>query len=193
MNRYENVLGALRSLPNDGMTDEAARRIDQVLRDEGLTSPAEFADFLLQLVEFERQQGRKKALTRADLWAVDERRAPNLEIRHRPPKIPFYHHGVQMEPKDISRFDGRPLHFIVVQEGVEARLIATDLFRDALYLSERREILSRVKAEVAALMNPLTTGGLGTDIPDTLEWAHRAMRGVRWQDRNIPRSTSGKR
>lgn len=35
-------------------------------------------------------------------------------------------------------------------------------------------------------------GGLGTDIPDTFEWAHRAMRGVRWQDKSIPKSTSRK-
>ena len=35
--------------------------------------------------------------------------------------MPFYYQGVQMEPTDISRFDGTPLHFIVVQEGVEAR------------------------------------------------------------------------
>lgn len=45
-------------------------------------------------------------------------------IVHRPPKLPFYVNGVEYEPADIARFNGRALHTVVSGRGRSPELIA---------------------------------------------------------------------
>ena len=47
-------------------------------------------------------------------------------IIHQPPQVPLYVDGVEIDPKDISQFDGRPLEFLIVNKsGTQSELHAS--------------------------------------------------------------------
>lgn len=51
------------------------------------------------------------------ILASPETRPKSLKpLTHRPPQVPLYVDGVAIDPKDISRFDGRPLEFVITKQ-----------------------------------------------------------------------------
>jgi hypothetical protein len=88
------------------------------------------------------------------LLANRETRPKGLKgITHQPPKVPLYVDGVGVDPRDISRFDGRPLEFVVAkQRGGDA----------ALFASTSTPISDHMKAaHTAAWLNALGPRGIG--------------------------------
>jgi len=76
-------------------------------------------------------------------------------ITHQPPKIPLYVDGVDIDPKDISRYNGRPLEFVVAkQRGDEL----------ALFASTSTPISDHMKAaHTSAWMSSLGKTGIGLE------------------------------
>ncbi|WP_204070599.1 hypothetical protein, partial [Sphaerisporangium krabiense] len=50
--------------------------------------------------------------------------APNGRVTHRPPSMAVVVDGVEHDPADLVRFDGRPLHFVASHANGEPRLLA---------------------------------------------------------------------
>ncbi|GII89177.1 hypothetical protein Ssi03_71670 [Sphaerisporangium siamense] len=50
--------------------------------------------------------------------------APNGRVTHRPPSMAVVVDGVEHDPADLTRFDGRPLHFVASHANGEPRLLA---------------------------------------------------------------------
>jgi hypothetical protein len=87
----------------------------------------------------------RAALQRSDFSLLRRPPRPEVEgsIVHVPPRLPFVVNGTLYDPKDIARFDGRELHFVIGLEGARAEEI--------LALDDRRELLTLVEAAVVAL------------------------------------------
>lgn len=79
---------------------------------------------------------------------------------HRPPQVPFFVNGVQYEPADIRRFNGRALHMITTQRRGSLELIA---FEEHSTLKRIAELL--YTAGILGLgLKPADTGGTSGDI-----------------------------
>jgi hypothetical protein len=157
----EHLAEELRSIHQNGVSPDSLQRIHHVLQEEGITSASRFADLLIAWVESERHRASVRApLEHSDLFAIDARRDPNARLVHRPPQGRFYWHGTAMDPKDIRRLDGKMLHFAVIDEGDDTRLVACEYYRDVVHLLRRRELLSLVRMETAALLGEHVAGGI---------------------------------
>jgi hypothetical protein len=143
----------LQEIAAQGVSSDAVDRIGYLLNEEGINSPSQFADLLINWVQRERQSGSAQALdaVQLDPFSVDDQSDPGLKITHRVPQIPFYVNGITMEPEDIARFDGQPLHFMLnEEEHGEPRLIACERYRDVGHILQRRALIGLIRAELAA-------------------------------------------
>jgi hypothetical protein len=92
------------------------------------------------LADSERARCAKQ---RPDLSRFRRPPRPEFEasIVHRPPELPFVLNGTLYDPKDIKRFDGHELHFVVGYQHATDEILAVD---------DRGELGSLVHAAVVA-------------------------------------------
>ena len=143
----EELIGKIVAVRDSGSTPESKEKLSRLLHEEGLAEPGGVADFLTRLMEhFRTSAPSPMREVDAELNAIDERRGGDVEIVHRPPALQFYWRGEAIEPQDIRRFDGQPLHFALIGDDSETRLMAFESHREvrealrhqATLLGERR-------------------------------------------------------
>jgi hypothetical protein len=103
---------------------------------------------LVEILEREQLKGSPERAP--DPLAIDGNQNPNLRHSHRVPAVPFYFRGTLMEPDDITRFNDRPLHFAIVGEETETRLVAHERHRDVMQLAWHQSVLATVRSEIVA-------------------------------------------
>jgi hypothetical protein len=92
----------------------ARAKIVRELAADGVDTVPKLVDRLLDLQESQLRKPHPGAVPTATVLAKMGVPSPGLKkIVHRPPKIPLYVDGVLLDPADISRFNGQPLHFVV--------------------------------------------------------------------------------
>lgn len=129
-------------------SEDAGGTLSRILQAEGLSSPDRFADILVELVERERL--RSSPERSPDPLLIDKNQNPGLRHIHRAPDVPFSFRGTLMEPGDITRLNGKPLHFAIVGEEAETQLVAYERYRDVVELARHRSVLATVRGEMAA-------------------------------------------
>lgn len=137
-----------------GEREESVHRISQLLEEEGITSPEHFTDLLFRIVEHERLNKPIKDAGAFDPLRIDQNRNNNLTLEHRVPDVPFHHNGLVRDPNDVKRFDGDPLHWGIVGEGEDARLVACDTYSEMMRLAQRQNVLNLIRAEATLRQDP---------------------------------------
>lgn len=145
-----HLADCLREISRKGVSGELVGKIIKILEGEGVTSESRFTEVLLDIVDSERRGEIELApLEYSELFRIDEARDSNLKIVHQPPKGGFYWGGVEIEPKDISRFNGVRLHFLLLGDGSDTKLLAFKSYSEIVHVLRRQELLHMVRQEVS--------------------------------------------
>lgn len=137
-----------------GEREESVHKISQLLEEEGVTSPEHFTDLLFRIVEHERLNRPTRDAGVFDPLRIDQNRNNNLTLEHRVPEVPFHHNGLVRDPNDVKRFDGDPLHWGIVGEGEDARLVACDSYSEMMRLAQRQNMINLIRAEASLQQDP---------------------------------------
>lgn len=142
-----------------GEREESVQKISAILEEAEINSTSRFTDLLLEILEHERLNRPLKAGVLDPLEIGRSR--DDAPLRHRVPEVPFHHNGDLMDPGDVERFDGSPLHWAIVGEGEDARLVACDYFDEIVRLAQRQSAINLVKSEATRRQGPADRTGRG--------------------------------
>jgi hypothetical protein len=110
-----------------GVTALSRAEIMKKLGDEGVDTVDKLVDKLLTFQRSNPPRRPNQEPLLGSMLASPETRPKGLKpLIHQPPQVPLYVDGEAIDPKDITRFDGRPLEFMVVDTaGAKSELHAS--------------------------------------------------------------------
>jgi hypothetical protein len=152
----------LKALSTSSLHELTPDEILMALKEEGVES---LEGLVTKLVEIIRESEKPGSQTPGgiNLHLLSRQTPKELvsTIVHQVPKVPFILDGIEYDPKDIRRFDGRELHFVVGSQAVPNNALLA--FEDRSILTNWLQIvyLSKVAGLNVARGLPFQSSDLG--------------------------------